>query len=157
MPHVKTILVPIDFSNVTEGVVAEAAALANLRPARIVLLNVISPPLYPYEFSDIPESIVPLIAATEKASARELARWRRELLRRGVPSRIVQMSGVPAQVILEQAEKLSADHIVIGSHGHTALYDLIAGSTTTRVLKSAPCPVVVVPAQKVSRPRVQAA
>jgi nucleotide-binding universal stress UspA family protein len=67
------------------------------------------------------------------------------------------MSGVPAQVILEQAQKLSADHIVMGSHGHTALYDLIAGSTTTRVLKGAPCPVVVVPAQKVSRPRLQAA
>jgi len=98
-----------------------------------------------------------LIAATEKASARELARWRRELLRRGVPSRIVQLGGVPAQVILDQARKLPADHIVMGSHGHTALYDLIAGSTTTRVLKGAPCPVVVVPAQKIARSGAQAA
>jgi nucleotide-binding universal stress UspA family protein len=154
---VNTILVPIDFSGVTDGVVTEAAALAKLRPSRIVLLNVISPPLYPYEFSDIPESIVPLIAATEKASARELARWRRELLRRGVQSRILQLGGVPAQVILEQARTIPADHIVMGSHGHTALYDLIAGSTTTRVLKGAPCPVVVVPSQKLPRSGKQAA
>jgi nucleotide-binding universal stress UspA family protein len=45
----------------------------------------------------------------------------------------------------------------MGSHGHTALYDLIAGSTTTRVLKGAPCPVVVVPAQKIARSGAQAA
>jgi universal stress protein A len=34
---------------------------------------------------------------------------------------------------------------VLGSHGHTAFYDLLVGSTAAGVLKHAPCPVVVVP------------
>ncbi|MBI4621943.1 MAG: universal stress protein [Verrucomicrobia bacterium] len=44
-----------------------------------------------------------------------------------------------------QAEKNAADFIVMGSHGHTALYDLVVGSTTHGVLRRATCPVVIVP------------
>jgi nucleotide-binding universal stress UspA family protein len=33
----------------------------------------------------------------------------------------------------------------MGSHGHTALYDLLVGSTTHQVLRKAKCPVVIVP------------
>ena len=36
----------------------------------------------------------------------------------------------------------------MGSHGHTALYDLLAGSTATGVIKRAPCPVVIMPPVK---------
>ena len=49
---------------------------------------------------------------------------------------------------MEQAKKLGADYIVMGSHGHTALYDLLVGSTTHGVLMRAACPVVITPAQK---------
>jgi len=42
---------------------------------------------------------------------------------------------------------------VMGSHGHTALYDLLLGSTTHGVLFRAPCPVVIVPPK---RPRARA-
>jgi nucleotide-binding universal stress UspA family protein len=37
---------------------------------------------------------------------------------------------------------------VMGSHGHTALYDLLVGSTTHGVLMRAICPVVIIPAIK---------
>ena len=48
-----------------------------------------------------------------------------------------------AEAILEEARNLSAAFIVIGSHGHGAVYELLAGSTTHGVLHRAPCPVVV--------------
>ena len=48
--------------------------------------------------------------------------------------------------IIEQAQQLAADYIVIGSHGHTALHDLLAGGTASGVLKRATCPVVIIPA-----------
>ena len=50
--------------------------------------------------------------------------------------------------ILKTAEEQRADFIVMGSHGHTAFYDFLVGSTTHGVLKSAPCPVVVLPRRK---------
>jgi len=37
---------------------------------------------------------------------------------------------------------------VMGSHGHGAVYNLLVGSVTAGVLKSAKCPVLVVPSKK---------
>jgi nucleotide-binding universal stress UspA family protein len=42
----------------------------------------------------------------------------------------------------------------MGSHGHTAFYDLLVGSTTQGVLKKAPCPVLIVPAEKAKRRKI---
>jgi len=57
----------------------------------------------------------------------------------------VLLTGTPAQLILAQAEVEQADYIIMGSHGHTALYDLLVDSTTHQVLRKAKCPVVIVP------------
>ncbi|MSU70996.1 MAG: universal stress protein [Opitutus sp.] len=58
----------------------------------------------------------------------------------------MQVNGSPVPEIIEQAQQLAADYIVIGSHGHTALHDLLAGGTASGVLKRATCPVVIIPA-----------
>jgi len=62
-----------------------------------------------------------------------------------VPVTTVQASESAVGFILAQAGALRADYIVMGSHGHAALYELLAGSTAHGVLLKAACPVVVVP------------
>jgi nucleotide-binding universal stress UspA family protein len=57
----------------------------------------------------------------------------------------VRLTGAPVARILDQAEQRAADYIVLGSHGHTAVYDLLVGSTAHGVLKKATCPVIIVP------------
>jgi nucleotide-binding universal stress UspA family protein len=52
------------------------------------------------------------------------------------------------QTILEQAEKLDADVIVMGSHGRGKLFDLVVGSVSAGVMRKSPVPVLVVPARK---------
>lgn len=52
--------------------------------------------------------------------------------------------GAPAEVILQQAEKLGADLIVMGSHRHTVIGDAMLGTTTHKVLHSSKLPVLVV-------------
>lgn len=49
--------------------------------------------------------------------------------------------------LLAEQGRLAADAIVLGSHGHGALYDLLVGSVAEGVLRRAPCPVVVVPSR----------
>jgi nucleotide-binding universal stress UspA family protein len=49
---------------------------------------------------------------------------------------------------VETAERLRASYIVMGSHGHTAFFDLLVGSNTHGVLRRSSCPVLVVPPAK---------
>ena len=143
----KTLLVPIDFSPVTKAVVDEATALALSCKGRIVLLYVVQPPVLVAEYGGVIEDVVPLIEAAEKAATQLLAQWRDTLKAADVPTKTVKVEGFPSKEIVVQAKELEADYVVMGSHGHTAFYDLLIGSTTSGVLKKAPCPVIVVPAR----------
>jgi nucleotide-binding universal stress UspA family protein len=142
----KTILAPIDFSGATNAVVAEAANLAKALGARVVLLTVIQPPVITHEFAAMMDNLGEITAAAERQAARKLETTEHALQVDLVAAESVQLTGAPIPLIVEQARKLDADYIVMGSHGHTALYDLLVGSTTHGVLLRAPCPVVIVPA-----------
>ena len=144
----KTILAPVDFSDATPAVVAEAAALARAMAGRVALLSIIQPPAPIAEYAAILENIAEITAAGEKVAARKLAALQAELERTGLAVETLQFVGAPIPHIVEQAAKLKADYIVMGSHGHTALYDLLVGSTTHGVLLRATCPVIILPAAK---------
>lgn len=91
------------------------------------------------------ENIAEIRAAGESAAAKNLARLQANLQGQQIPCETVQLNGAPILHIVDQAMKLAADYIVMGSHGHTALYDLLVGSTTHGVLMRAACPVIILP------------
>ncbi len=144
----KTILAPVDFSGATAAVVSEAARLALAIQGRVVLLSIIQPPVITSEYAPLMENMAEITAAGEKAAAKHLSKLQESLQQQSVPTETVQLNGAPIQHIIEQAKKIPADYIVMGSHGHTALYDLLVGSTTHGVLLRATCPVVIVPPVK---------
>jgi nucleotide-binding universal stress UspA family protein len=145
----KTILVPVDFSAVTARVSAEAAALARLIGGRLILLHVVPPPpvimndYYAFDTGHMAQAI----AAVEKEGAAKLRGLARRLAKR-CPVRTVQASGDPVARAIACAREAKAAYIVMGSHGHGAMFDLIVGSTTHGVLRKALCPVLVVPAKR---------
>lgn len=152
----KTILAPLDFSSVSEAVVAEAGALARAVGARVVLLAVIQPPAITHEYAAIMDNLAEITAAGERNAARALTGIQDRLAAEGIEVETVQLAGSPIPAIVEQAGRFHADYIVMGSHGHTALYDLLVGSTTHGVLMRARCPVVIVPSakqRKASKPK----
>lgn len=145
----KTILVPIDFSPVTRLVVREAAKLARATDAKLVLMHSIAPP--PMIAVDLVTMVEPSLMWTkeaEKSAKRHLRHLQSVLTKDGLQVEVLCTMGYPVPCIRAQMQKLPASYVVIGSHGHTALHDLVMGSTTGGVLKRASCPVVVVPAIK---------
>lgn len=149
----KTILAPIDFSAVSNSVAKEAAALARSFDGRVVLLTVVQLPVFINEYTGVMD-LTELTAAGERNAARQLEALGGKLNNEFVKTTTIQLTGNPVPIILEQAEAQDADYIVMGSHGHTAFYDLLVGSTTHGVLMRAKCPVVIVPATKGSlKPR----
>lgn len=144
----KTILVPIDLSAAATQVCDAACELARLMEARVVLLHVVQPPpvmvaeIYALDASQTEE----MLAAAEQAGADRLRDLAVRCAERGLDTKTVHRVGLPVAEILTRAEK--ADYIVMGSHGHGAMYDLLVGSTTHGVLKKAPCPVLIVPPKR---------
>ena len=87
-----------------------------------------------------------MLAAAEDAGTERLRVLAARCAKRGVETQTIRRIGLPVVEILSRAKK--AEYIVMGSHGHGAMYDLLVGSTTHGVLKKAPCPVVVVPRKR---------
>ena len=58
------------------------------------------------------------------------------------------IQGPTVDVILNEASKLNANMIVLGSHGRGAMYQLLLGSVSNGVLKNAECPVLIIPTHK---------
>ena len=61
-----------------------------------------------------------------------------------VTDEVLIKNGVPAEVIVETARERNCDLIVVGTHGHGTLTDVLVGSTAKWVLKNSPIPVLVV-------------
>ena len=148
----KTILAPVDFSAASEAVLLQSIELTRALGGRVVLLTVIQPPVITNEYAALMENIGEVMAAGERNAARRLAELAARVRAAQVPVETLQLNGPPVRNILEQAARLAADYVVMGSHGHTAFYDLLVGSTTHGVLLRAPCPVVITPGPKVAKP-----
>jgi nucleotide-binding universal stress UspA family protein len=142
----ETLLVPTDFSEYSDAALAHAFRLAKDRGARVVMLHVIDArptpnPLYAHYY--------PIPTPTQMRDAEAKAS---EALRLRIPDELrdadrveVQVGhGAPAAEILRVAEERKASLIVIATHGRTGLRRLALGSVAERVVREAPCPVLVV-------------
>jgi len=144
----KTILTPVDFSSATRGVLNASLELARATGGRVMLLHALQHPVITTDYGLTVETLRETMALNETAARKQMTHLEKLLADKDVPVDTRIVSGFAAGNILEQAKKLRAAYIVLGSHGHTAFYDLLVGSTTNAVLKKAPCPVMVVPAAR---------
>ncbi len=149
----KPILAALDLSGVSDAVVAQAARLAAALEAPLTLLTVLVSPVFLESYAPPPKSLARVLTSNAKAATARLEELRDALRARGLAVSVEIVAGHPARTIAERAAALRASHLVIGTHGHGALYDLVVGSTTQSLLKLSPCPVLVVPARLAPRRR----
>jgi len=84
----------------------------------------------------------------EKSRKAELAEWQKEIEQAGVKATLHEPTGAVVDEILKQAGAVNADFIVMGSHGHGAMYNLLVGSVTEGVLKRNTLPLLLVPSSR---------
>lgn len=137
----QTILVPIDFSDPSRVALAMAIGLA--RPARshVHLLHAYELPLTTISPYGVPMS-EPLLAEARKVAEGQLERCAEEVREAGLACQTHLRYGSPATTISEEARTLSANLIVMSTHGHTGLKHALLGSVAERTVRHAPCPVL---------------
>ena len=141
----KTILVPVDFSDATAGISREAVRLARAFAANIVMVHIAAPEPEFVGYDAGPPSVRSAVARDLAEEHRRLHELTTSLDGQGVQVTALVFQGYPVEKILAEAEKWDVDLIVMGSHGHGILHNLLVGSVTDGVLRRATCPVLVVP------------
>ena len=140
--QLKKILVPIDFSECSKKALRYAIALAKQHGADIRLLYVV-PPHYPAAEDNVAD-YVRLEADLRAGGEKQLAELAAEEVRSEVHTDTLARIGVPAEQIIAVARKWPSDLIVISTHGHTGLKHVFLGSVAEKIVRQAPCPVLVV-------------
>ncbi len=141
-----SLLVALDFSAVADDQLEIVSRLA--RPNReIYLLHVAEPDPSFVGYEAGPEVVRHEVAVEFKREHEQLHELADRLRAQGHEVTALMVQGPTVQTILQQAEKLEAEVIVVGSHGRGKLFDVVVGSVSAGVIRKATVPVLVVPAR----------
>lgn len=145
---IQRILVPIDFSVHSKNALRYAITFAEQFGASLHLIYVVEPTIYP---ADLGFGQVVMPDVEEELRERGFDELK-ALVAREIGARVKATSAVrtgkPHQEILVEADEQKADLIVVASHGHTGVEQILFGSTAMRIVRLAKCPVLTVRPQE---------
>jgi nucleotide-binding universal stress UspA family protein len=141
MIRIAHVLCPVDFSEISQHALDHAAAIARWYEARLTLL---------YVFANLPTMDLPPPVLEAADRERRMSDLRR--MAAAVPGDVrveyaIQEAPSVQEEILAQLGARHADLLVIGTHGRSGFQRLFLGSVTEKMIRTAPCPTLVVPPQ----------
>jgi len=141
------LLVAIDFSEVTEKIMAKVKELALKVNAKVWLIHVVQPEPDFIGYKVGPETEREFIAKKFRQKHILLQEKAEELKNEGINITPLLVQGPTIETILSQAEKIEADIIVVGSHGHGAMFRILVGSISEGLLHNSTKPLLIIPAK----------
>jgi Ala-tRNA(Pro) deacylase len=160
MPEIKKVLIPTDLSEHSKIGVRYGLELAESEHASALVFYVadyrLTLPRNAMEARTLKHKTVAEFVADSRAQADHFIRENFGDLVRRLEVQIDADVGVPHERIIQEAEKVKPDMIVMGTHGRTGVGHVLLGSVTEQVLRRADCPVLTVrqsftPARKLKK------
>jgi len=142
--HIQRILVPIDFSEHSKNALKYAVPFAKQFKASIDLLYVVEPTIYPADFSFGQIGFPNVEEELRSRGSDELENLITREIAKSVPAHKIVRTGKPFYEINQYALEENISLIIIATHGHTGMEQILFGSTAEKVVRKAPCPVLVV-------------
>ncbi|MBI3304102.1 MAG: universal stress protein [Deltaproteobacteria bacterium] len=140
------ILSPVDFHENSLAALEYATQFARQYDATVYLLHVVpTDELHLHREVYRPEAGGGAdVVWAEKVAKEKLEEIARERLSGGIRYEILTRVGDAAKIILETAEEVGAELIVMATHGRTGISHFFLGSVAERVVREAPCPVLTI-------------
>lgn len=143
----KNILGLLDFSPVSSHVVVRAGELSKLYDAKCWLVHIASP-----EPDFVGYEIGPQYIRDDKATKLKkehdlLQSYKETLQENDINCEALLIQGQINPTIASEIKKLEIDLVVLGSHGHSRLYDLVVGSVCEFMLRNTPIPMLIIPSR----------
>lgn len=142
--RINRILVPIDFSDYSKDALHYAVDLGRHFKAEIILTFVIESVGYPADLGYGQVAIPAIERELGERGRTELQRLAERYIGNDLRFRIHVPTGRPFVEIIRATEEFETDLVIIATHGHTGVEHILFGSTAEKVVRKAPCPVLVV-------------
>lgn len=141
----KKLLVPIDFSDATPLIIKQAVKLAKSLAGEIRLIHVVAP-----EPDFIGDDVGPKVLRDQKAQRirkyhKQIQELANQISKEKIKVTPLLIQGVTVDEIIKESKKFKASIILMGSHGHGAMYNLLMGSVIEGVIRESNVPVMIVP------------
>ena len=144
MIKLKKVLVPTDFSESARHALTYGISFAREYEAELTLLHVVENLTVGYASDLFPVPMAEVFQEISGYARTELAKLGEEARAKNVTVAEVVVQGKPSAEIMRFARETEVDMIVLGTHGKGMLDQALFGSTTERVVRRAPCPVLTV-------------
>jgi len=139
------ILVAVDLSPASKKVVKAARGVADVTGASLYILHVAEPEPDFVGYDAGPEVVRTQVAQELRREHREVQALAEGLRGHGLEATALLVRGPTVEMTLKEADSLEADLIVVGTHGHGAVYDVLIGSYSAGIIRRSTLPVLVVP------------
>lgn len=138
--HLSNILVPLDMSEMSLKALRYAAPFARQFSAKLTLVHVVElvaytpempypPPLPPHQTAEVKKELKKICEANVPSD---------------IETQLVVRHDFAPDAIVDVARKTKADLIIVSTHGRTGLKHVFLGSVAEKIVRHAPCPVLVV-------------
>ncbi|MET0027921.1 MAG: universal stress protein [Candidatus Thiodiazotropha sp.] len=146
MESVKNLVVALDLSPASWEIIEQASALYSPPEGRhIWLLHIAQPDADFIGYEPSPRSERDVQASTLHHEHQTLQTLAERVRETGAQCTALQIQGAYVDKILEEAEKLNADLIAVGSHGKGVIKQLLLGSTSNTLVRLSQIPILVIP------------
>lgn len=145
MKRIRRIVHPSDFSRASAPAFTRAVDMAKANRAELLLIHVFTPGVPPLGQAHMRPSVFADLEASALAHGKkQLEKLVAKARRARVHARGLLLEGLPHESINQVARRKRADLVVMGTHGRTGFARFFLGSVASRVLATAPCPVMTV-------------
>lgn len=155
MKSFRCIVLATDFSPSSERAFEEALEILGTGRGNLLIVHAYQPAsLLPTDIAAVPAVYAELDESLRENSEKRLEALSGRAREKGVAARPLLLCGTPEEAIVDLAKQEGADLIVMGTAGRRGVAGLLLGSVASRVIATAPCPVLTVRAATPRGPRV---
>lgn len=149
IPAMKTIIVAVDFSNATSGVLEMAVSIAKAFNTGLRLFHAVEPEPSYTAYGFTPEEFPAMHVYQQEAKRRAVSKI--DALAEQMKTELSDVSthvvdGSPLHALIDYVKESNADLVVIGAHGHGVIASLLLGSVAEGMVRKATIPTLIVPA-----------
>ena len=139
------LLVAVDLSPASNKVIEAARRVALATDASVFVVHAAEPEPDFMGYQAGPEIVRRQLADEYRKQHKAVQALAESLRRDDIEATALLVQGPAASTAIEEAARLGADLIIVGSHGHGAVYDVLVGSYSAEILRKSIMPVLVVP------------